>query len=163
MPKNLILIGMPGAGKSAIGQLVAERLGRPFVDADKAIEQVAGRTVPEIFGAEGEVGFRKRETEMLAELCRRFGLVIATGGGCVTRSENHPYLRKNSVIVFLERPLSDLSQVDRPLSQTGDLETMYHIRLPLYQQLADFTVENNAAPETVAARILEVTHEAFSH
>jgi len=163
MPKNLILIGMPGAGKSTIGQLVAKRLNRPFIDADQAIAQSAGRTIPEIFEAEGEAGFRKRETAVLADLCRRSGLVIATGGGCVTRPENYPHLRQNSVIVLLERPLSDLPQTGRPLSQAGELAAMYQVRRPLYQQLADFTVENNAAPEIVAAQILEGIHEALSH
>ncbi|MCL2843790.1 MAG: shikimate kinase [Oscillospiraceae bacterium] len=163
MSKNLILIGMPGAGKSTIGRLVAEGLGRPFADTDTAIEQAANLAIPEIFEAEGEVGFRVRETEILIELCQRNAFVIATGGGCVTRAENHQILRKNSVIVYIERPLVELSLEGRPLSHAGNLEAMYQARLPLYRQLADFTVQNNVAPEIVAAHILEVIHEAIGY
>lgn len=163
MPKHLILIGMPGAGKSTIGRLVAEGLGRPFADADTVIEQIAGRTIPEIFEAEGEAGFRDRETEALTTLCRYHAHVIATGGGCVTRPENHGILRQNSVIVYIERPLGELALTGRPLSKAGELAAIYQARLPLYLQLADFTVQNDADPETVAARILEGIHEAIGH
>jgi len=164
MQKNLIFIGMPGAGKSTIGRLVAKGLDRPFADVDTVIEQVAGCTVPEIFEAESEAGFRVRETDVLASLCRFHTHVIATGGGCVTQPENREILRQNSVIVYIERPISELSMTGRPLSNaTEDLEAMYQARLPFYQQLADFTVQNSAAPETVAAHILEVIHEAIGH
>ena len=88
--ENIILIGMPGCGKSALGQLLADQTGRKFVDADQAIEKKTHLTIPEIFRAGGETGFRKIETEVLSELGMQSGLVIATGGGCVTVPDNYP-------------------------------------------------------------------------
>ena len=90
--ENIILIGMPGSGKTTVGRKLAERMGRPFVDSDQRIEEAAGCTIPEIFRREGEEGFRKREHAVLEELGKESGLVLATGGGCVTREENYPSL-----------------------------------------------------------------------
>ena len=160
--KNLILIGMPGSGKTTVGQLVANRLGRPFVDLDMPIAEAAGRPIPEIFSVEGEAGFRRRETEALAYFANQSGLVIATGGGIVTRPENEPLLRQNGTVIWLQRPLQDLPTDGRPLSQSGDLEAMYTIRRPLYEALADRTVENIGDPDTVATRVMEAYDEALS-
>ena len=153
--KNLILIGMPGSGKTTIGQLVANRLGRPFVDLDAAIEKTANRSIPEIFAEEGETGFRRRETEALAHFAKQSGLVIAPGGGVVTQPENGSHLRQNGVIIWLQRPLSALPTDGRPLSQSGDLETMYAARYPFYEALADRIVENTDDPDTVATKVME--------
>ena len=161
--ENLILIGMPGSGKSTVGQLTAERMGRPFIDTDKAVEEAAGCTIPEIFQREGEDGFRKRETEVLEALGKRSGLVIATGGGCVTRPENYPHLHQNGSVLFLERDLTALPREGRPLSQTVDLDVMYRHRLPDYQRFADKIVENIGYPETVAETVLEAFYETLSH
>lgn len=140
--ENLVLIGMPGCGKSTIGKQLAQLTGKVFIDADLEIEQDAGMPIPEIFSQEGELGFRDRETNVLRRLGMRSGLVIATGGGCVTRSENYPLLHQNSRIYWLRRDISLLPTNGRPLSQRTNLEEMYRIRQPLYAAFADAKVDN---------------------
>ena len=152
--ENLILIGMPGCGKSTVGQLLAQKTGRTFVDADEAIREAAGMTIPEIFAQEGEDGFRKRETQVLGELGKASGLVIATGGGCVTREENYPLLHQNGTIYFLQREISHLPTEGRPLSQAGNLEEMFNHRKPLYEAFADKIVDNNKTLEDTLSQIL---------
>lgn len=141
--ENVILVGMPGCGKSTVGRALAQKLGRTFRDADRVIAERAGCSIPEIFAKEGEQGFRTRETEILEELGKQSGLVIATGGGCVTRAENYPLLHQNGTIYFLERGLSKLPKEGRPLSQRNDLEAMYEARLPLYRRFADRVIDND--------------------
>lgn len=151
--ENIILIGMPGSGKSTVGQLLAQQLGHRFVDADTEIVATAGMTIPEIFAQSGEEGFRTIETQVLSELGKQSGLVIATGGGCVTQERNYPLLHQNGTIFCLTRDLEKLPTHGRPLSQKGSLEEMYHIRKPMYERFADYTVDNNASPEQCAAQI----------
>lgn len=151
--ENLILIGMPGCGKSTVGRLLAEKMGRTFVDADLAIEEAAGQSIPEIFAQQGEAGFRALETSVLEELGKRSGLVLATGGGCVTRRENYRLLHQNGRIFWLHRSLEALPTGGRPLSQTTPLAEMYENRRPLYGQFADFSVQNDGSPEEAAERI----------
>lgn len=153
--ENLILIGMPGCGKTTLGRLLAQDLDRPFVDSDQVIAEEAGCAIPEIFAREGEAGFRVRETRVLARLGKEGGQVIATGGGCVTRPENRPLLRQNGRLLFLRRDISQLEREGRPLSQAGDLMEMYQVRLPLYERFADLTVDNNAPPTATARQIKE--------
>ena len=153
--ENIIIVGMPGCGKSTIGRLLAEKLGQPFVDADAALEEEAGVSIPQIFAQEGEDSFRARESAVLERLGKQSGLVISTGGGCVTREANYFHLRGNGRVVFLERCISRLARDGRPLS-VGNLEEMYARRLPLYRRFADVAVENNAPPEQVADKILQV-------
>lgn len=152
--ENIILIGMPGCGKSTVGKALAQRLGRRFVDADTEIEQLAGCTIPELFAAEGEAGFRTRETQVLQTLGKASSLVIATGGGCVTREENYLPLHQNGKLVWLQRELSQLPTQGRPLSQSGSLDEMYRKRAPLYQRFSDFTLENTGSVAEVVERIL---------
>ena len=154
--ENIILIGMPGCGKSTVGKLLAQRLCRSFVDADSRIVDTAGMSIPEIFAHSGEEGFRQIETQVLSDLGMRSGLVIATGGGCVTRERNYPLLHQNGVCVWLTRDLAKLPTDGRPLSQKGKLEQMYQIRKPLYERFSDVTVHNDASPEECAAAILEL-------
>lgn len=151
--ENTVLIGMPGCGKSTIGKIVAQQLNKTFVDADEMIVDKAGISIPKIFETVGESGFRKLETQVLAELGKRSGLVIATGGGCVTRSENYPLLHQNGTLYWLKRDVTNLPTDGRPLSQTGKLEEMYTLRRPLYQQFADHEIDNNCDPEHAAATI----------
>lgn len=151
--ENIVLIGMPGCGKSTIGKLLAEKTQKSFVDADAQIVQTANMSIPEIFQTEGEEGFRKWETKVLEQLGKQSGLIIATGGGCITREENYPILHQNGSIVWLQRDISDLPTDGRPLSQTCKLEQMWKIRKPLYERFADITVLNDSTPEAAAERI----------
>jgi len=138
--ENIILIGMPGCGKSTLGKLLAEHLDRPFFDADAALAEHAGRSIPDIFREEGEEGFRLRESETLAALCKQSGSVIATGGGAVTRERNYPLLHQNGKILFLDISPENLPTEGRPLSMARTPEALYRERLPLYRRFADITV-----------------------
>ena len=140
--ENTVLIGMPGCGKSTLGRLLAERCGKGFVDADEKIVELAGKSIPEIFAEDGEEVFRDWETKALAELGKQSGLVIATGGGCVTRERNYPLLHQNGVIYWVKRKIAQLPTQGRPLSQSGKLEDMYAIRKPLYENFADHEIDN---------------------
>ena len=153
--ENIILIGMPGCGKSTLGKLLASELGRPFVDADEALVAADGVPIPEIFKREGEVGFRARETQTLAKLCREKGQVIATGGGCVTVAENYPLLHQNGRIVFLDIKPEGLATEGRPLSLSRSPEALYRERLPLYRKFADVTVPITRNTEENMKRIKE--------
>lgn len=157
--ENLVLIGMPGCGKSTIGKLLAEKTGKRFVDADAVVEEMAGISIPEIFQTFGQTHFRKLETETLRRLGMESGLVISTGGGCVTVSENYPALHRNGKIVWLQRDIGKLPVDGRPLSKKGHLSQMYHERAPLYHTFADVIVENNGLPETTIAQILSAVYE----
>jgi shikimate dehydrogenase len=154
--ENIILIGMPGSGKSTVGQLLAKKLNRRFVDADTTIVEKAGITIPDIFAQQGEPGFRSLESEVLAELGKQSGLVIATGGGCVTREENFNSLHQNGTIFCLNRDLSKLPTDGRPLSQREKMEEMFRIRKPLYDRFADFYIDNNGNSEHSVQQILNI-------
>ena len=152
--ENIVLIGMPGCGKTTVGKLLAENLGKIFVDADEELVKTYGMDIPTIFATEGEAGFREKETAILEALGKRSGLVIATGGGCVTRKENYPLLHQNGTIFWLQRNLDCLPSDGRPLSQITKMEDMYRIRRPLYESFADFTIDNAGKPESAASQIL---------
>ena len=154
--RNLVLVGMPGCGKSSIGRLAAERAGRAFYDTDDLVVEMAGCSIPEIFAAQGETAVRDLEAKAVAQAARERGGVIATGGGVLLREENRRALRQNSRIVYLDRALDALPTDGRPISQTRKLEDIYRERLPLFTGVSDVTVVNDAAPEVVAARVLEV-------
>lgn len=154
--ENLILVGMPGSGKSTISKLLAQRLGKEFVDADAEITKAAGIPILEIFARHGEQKFREIETAVLAKLGMQSGLVIATGGGCVTKRENYPLLHQNGTIIWLQRALDALPTDGRPLSQSGSLEKMYTARKPLYAAFSDMVVENNSTPENTVKVILSI-------
>lgn len=157
--ENIVLIGMPGSGKSTVGRMVAEHLGKEFIDADALIAEKAGYTIPEIFARQGEAGFRAIETEVLAEVGKLSGKVIATGGGCVTKSENYPLLHQNGTLFWIKRDISTLPTDGRPLSQSTALEEMYRIRKPLYHQFSDHCVDNNGAPADAVKTILKLWEE----
>lgn len=152
---NIVLIGMPGSGKSTVGRLVARATGRTFLDADREIEKRAGRPIPEIFAGEGEAAFRQLETEVLRDLGKRSGVVIATGGGAVLFERNLPLLRQNGWICRLRRPLAWLPTEGRPLSAKGNLEEMARQREPYYAVAADCTIDNEAAPGRTADAVLD--------
>ena len=154
--QNIVLIGMPGCGKTTLGKALADRLGRPFYDADAVLEQRAGRSIPEIFRCDGEAAFRALETQTLAALGKGSGAVIATGGGCVTRPENAPLLRQNGRVVWVKRPLDRLPVGGRPISQRMSAAAIYAQRRDRYAAFAAYTVENNGPLAETLAKLLEV-------
>ncbi|MBQ8834868.1 MAG: shikimate kinase [Oscillospiraceae bacterium] len=157
--QNIVLVGMPGCGKSTIGGMLAEKLGRKFVDADAEIVRLAGKSIPEIFAEDGEEVFREWETKALSELGKQSALIIATGGGCVTKERNYPLLHQNGTIFWLKRALDVLPTDGRPLSQANKLTDMYAIRKPMYEAFTDHAIDNNGAAEETVARILEKLEE----
>lgn len=153
--ENIILVGMPGCGKSTIGRLLAEKTGKGFVDTDAQIEILAQKNIPSIFAEDGEDVFRQWETQVLQTWGKRSGLVIATGGGCVTKNRNYPLLHQNGTIIYLQRDVESLPTDGRPLSQSGDLKQMYQKRHPLYLAFADRIIDNNGTAEDTVNAILE--------
>ena len=153
--KNIVLIGMPGSGKSTAGRLIAEKLGRKFIDTDDLIEKKAGLTIPEIFSRFGEDKFRELEGEAAEEAGKMSGAVIATGGGIVTRPVNRYPLKQNSVTVWLKRDLSLLSLDGRPISQSNPLQELYEKRAPLYADFADAEINVSENADETAEEIID--------
>jgi shikimate kinase len=157
--KNIVLIGMPGAGKTTFGQALARRLHRRFVDADDVVEEITGLSIPQMF-EHGEKWFRDRETETLEKLSGKEDLVIATGGGAVLREKNVKLLKNGGVIIFLDRSpqdiVSDVVVETRPLLADGPERVMdlYRNRIAQYRKAADVVVPNRGKEEDVLASIL---------
>lgn len=154
--ENIILIGMPGCGKSSVGRELSALTGRPFIDADEEFLRVNGISAGDMIISRGEEAFRRAETELLSELGRRSGLIIATGGGCVTREENYPLLHQNGEIFCLFRALDKLPTEGRPLSQINSLAQLYEKRRGMYRRFADHIIDNDSGSvHDTAASILE--------
>ncbi len=151
--ENIILIGMPGSGKSTIGKFLAAETGRLFVDSDEEIVKKIG-DIPAFFAKNGEEVFRKVETEVLKELGKQSGLVLATGGGVVTREENYRLLHQNGRMFWLQRDLDKLPIKGRPLSQRDGAAALYEKRKPLYERFADVIVDNNGSLHDTCGEIL---------
>jgi len=148
---NIYLVGMPGAGKTTVGRHLARRMQRSFVDADHEIEARTGVRIPLIFDIEGELGFRDRESRVIAELANESNLVVATGGGAVLRSENRAALKQGGTVVYLHvapRLLFERTRLDpnRPLLQVADpmkkIEELFAERDPLYREVADIVINS---------------------
>ena len=154
--QNIVLVGMPGCGKSSVGTRLAERLDRPFVDADAEIETAAGMPIPEFFRLHGEDAFRELESRVLSSLGKRSGAVIATGGGAVLREENYAALHQNGTIVWLTRDLARLPIDGRPVSQATSLDALFAARKARYERFADHIIDNNGALDATVRAILEV-------
>ena len=135
--RNIVLIGMPGCGKSTLGKALAELTGRPFADTDDMIVARAGRSIPDIFAEDGEKCFLQIERDCVAGICAEHGMVIATGGGAPVQPGNGDLLRQNSLVLYLRRDLSALPTDGRPLSQSGKLAEMEKVRGPIYRQICD--------------------------
>jgi shikimate kinase len=160
---NLILVGMMGAGKTTVGRLLARRLKRPFHDSDEEIERRCGVRIPVIFEIEGEAGFRARERQVIDELCRLHGAVIATGGGAVLDPENRRRLASGGVVVYLHARTGHLwnrvrHDRNRPLLATADpqarLESLYTERDPLYREVAQLVIDTGRQSVQTLARDL---------
>jgi shikimate kinase len=161
---NLYLVGMMGTGKSALGQPLAEALGYRFIDADTTVEQVAQRSIAEIFASDGEASFRALETAVLNQIASWHSLVVATGGGVVTRQENWGHMRQG-VVIWLDAPTELLLErigadpTPRPLMQSPNpaarLAELLNQRQPLYAQADLRIAQNGEPPEHVAQMVLE--------
>ena len=151
----LLILAGAGSGKTTVGRLLAQATGKNFVDVDEEIIRTAGMSIPEIFAASGENGFREIETAVLSRLGKGSGQVIATGGGCVTRAENYPLLHQNGRILRLRRDIGKLPKDGRPLSLANDLSEMAAQREPLYAAFADLTFDNNGVLDNTLKTILE--------
>lgn len=161
---NLVLIGMPGSGKTAIGERLAERLSRPFLDTDAILAQQTGKTAAQLIQTRGEAAFRDLEREVVAQCARMTGVVIATGGGAVLQEENILMLRQGGWVVWLKREVSQLPDTGRPLSQgEGALQTIWKARKPRYAAGSDVVIENMHDLQTTVDTIQEAWDEAFDY
>ncbi len=153
--QNIVLIGMPGSGKTSIGKALQEKTGRRLIDTDKEIVRRTGRKIPDIIENDGEAAFRQLETAVIREAGKESGCIIATGGGCVTQRQNYPLLHQNGRIVWVRRALDQLPTAGRPLSRAGGMEKMFEERKELYAAFADITVSNDTTISEAADRILK--------
>ena len=151
--QNIVLVGMPGSGKTTIGEALAKRSGRTSVDLDEKIVAAAGKTIPEIFAQSGEAAFRALEREQAQIWGKESGLVLITGGGIVKDERNYASLKQNGRIYQIERDVSLLPREGRPLSESADLAAMMRERAPLYARFRDLAISNETTPEDAAARI----------
>lgn len=165
LKQHLILVGPMGAGKSTIGRLLSETLHSVFSDLDKEIEHRCGATIPWIFDIEGEDGFRDRESHVLNLLLSEAPVVLATGGGCVLRSDNRAALSSHGRVVYLKASVEQqlvrtAKDKNRPLLQTDNPEAtlikMAEVRNPLYDSVADVTIDTNLkSPKQVVSEIID--------
>ncbi|MBI2779037.1 MAG: shikimate kinase AroK [Gammaproteobacteria bacterium] len=161
---NIFLIGPMGAGKTTIGRQIAKNLGVEFVDSDHEIEQRTGASIPLIFEIEGEEGFRRREREVIDDLTRRKGIVLATGGGAVLDTANRNHLAGRGTVIYLRASLDHLLKRtardrNRPLLHTEDprarLEGIMKIREPLYREIADIIIDTDSNTVRATVRMIE--------
>ena len=152
---NLVLIGMPGCGKSTIARKLAEISGRPAVDIDQRIVERIGMPIRDFFAQQGEARFRQIEAEILAEVTLQTGQIIATGGGIVKDWENVRRLRQSGKVYFLDRSLDQLeTDPSRPLSTSREaLRQLYDQRIDLYRAACDQQIENNGSADQTARRL----------
>lgn len=158
---NIVLIGMPSAGKTTIGKILQEKLGKKFVDLDDMIIEKAGKTIPEIFQESGETGFRAIETEVAIEASKMNNMIIATGGGAIKHKVNMDFLRLNGITIYIDRDVDKLisSDPNRPLSSSKQaLQQMHKERQPLYQKYAAYVADNNTNIEKTVDDIVNAYH-----
>ena len=167
---NIFLVGMMGSGKTTLGRALAHRLDMEFVDTDRVLVERTGVPVATIFEIEGEEGFRRRESAVLAEVAGREGVVVATGGGAVLSAENREFMRAHGTVVYLRARLDGLWErtrhdATRPLLQTPDpratLAAILAVREPLYREVAHVTVDTGAqSASTLVTRVLAALRKA---
>ena len=152
---NIVLIGMPGCGKTTIGKELSKILNKEFVDIDEEIVKKEGKTIPEIFKENGEKYFRDKEAQVILDFSKKQGLVLATGGGAILKEENIIALKSNGTIVFLDRDVNKLASIGRPLSSSKDaILNLYKNRIFLYNKYADFIVDDNGTIKEVVSDIV---------
>ena len=156
--KNIVLIGMPGCGKSTIGYRMSQKINYSFFDADKYLEEKENRIISDIFSKEGEEYFRKLETKYLEDLSKKEQIIISTGGGAVKKKENIDILKQNGIIIFLDRTIEDISKENhenRPLLQNiENLWKLYDERINLYRKYADIIIKNDDDMNVIVERTI---------
>ncbi|HHX92096.1 MAG TPA: shikimate kinase, partial [Clostridiales bacterium] len=153
---NIVIIGMPGCGKTTVGKQLAAEMGLDFADTDEAVEQAAGMSVPDIFEYLSEAEFRQMEAEQAQRLGKDHKLVIATGGGIIKDPLNYERLKQNGFIVLLKRDLRLLSIKGRPLAKDRkEVMQLYRERMHLYEDFADIRISANCPIDEVVAAIRE--------
>ena len=156
--KNIVLIGMPACGKSTIGYWLSKKIGYPLLDTDKYLEEKENRIISDIFSNEGEEYFRNLETKYLKELSEKEGLIISTGGGAVKKKENIDILKKNGIVIFLNREINDISKENhkhRPLlHDINNIQKLYDERIDLYKKYSDIIIKNNDDMSIIVDRII---------
>ncbi len=151
---NIILIGMPGSGKSTVGKKLAKKLSMKFADTDDVILEVEGRSPKEIIESDGELAFREIEARIISSICKEGGQVIATGGGSVLLEENRQVMKQNGKIFWLDRDISKLSTAGRPLSK--NVEKLFEVRKPIYDELKDYKISVRKSPNYIADCIIKL-------
>ena len=154
-PENITLIGMSGAGKSAVGKILAKKLNMDLFDTDEEFTKEVGKTPEEYIRAHGILAFREREREVTGGALFLKNTVIVTGGGTILDVLSRANTTLSSVVVLIERALEDLCRDNRPLYENMDVEEIYNMRINRYRAMADFAVTNDADLETLADRIIE--------
>ena len=157
---NIVLIGMPGSGKTTIAKILAEKIEKKFIDSDFEIEKLCGFSIPEIFKIKGENEFRKTENEILKKICQETGIVFSTGGGAVLAENAYEILKQNAEIYWIKRDLNLLEISGRPLSKnSNEIEKIYEKRKPIYEKFCDKIIQNSSTAENAAQNILEDFYE----
>lgn len=159
---NIALMGMPSAGKSTIGKALAEALGRAVLDTDAMITQAAGRTPGAIIREDGEAAFREIEAKTVAEACAKRGVVLSLGGGSILLDQNRHLLRGTALVVYIRRDLSALNATDRPTLAAAGAQELYARRNPIYQGMADLTIDNNGSIQDAVKQIC-IAYENLSY
>lgn len=157
--QNIVLIGMPGSGKSTVAESLAKLTGRDIAELDEEFTRKYGISPAQCLKENEEGYFRQLESEVIREFSKKSGMILSTGGGCVTVPANYPLLHQNSVIIWIRRDLEKLPTEGRPLSQKNNLEDMYRLRKPLYEKFADHAVDNDTDADETANRILKQLYE----
>lgn len=157
--RNVIIIGMPGSGKSTVGKALAARLGKRHIDIDDAVMKLYGRSPERIIRREGENAFRRTEHVAAEWAGKQPSAVVSAGGGIVLRADNKNALRQNGDIIFINRDLTNLELEGRPLSQSKSIEDLYAERMPLYREWCDYEVDNNGTVEETVEQIVKFIGE----
>jgi shikimate kinase len=160
LTENIVLIGMPGSGKTTIGRILAEFIDVEWVDIDIKVEEEQGKPITKIFKELGEEEFRKMETKVLRETLEGEHKIVSTGGGVIKNIENVHAIRESSLVIFIDRPVEaialDIDTTTRPLlAQPGALQKLYDERIDLYRKYADHTISGNLCPINIANQILQ--------